>query len=94
MGRWFLFCPLETDLSPAFLKGVSLHMVMQPLPLLTGRRREDYKMILTNIADLVDAGAIKPLIDKKSFNISEVGQAHEHLENGNAIGKVVLAGLA
>jgi len=78
------------DLTPAFLKGLSLHMVMQPLPLITGQRRADYKEILTNIAKMVDAGQIKPLIDTNVFSLNEVGKAHKHLEQGQAIGKVVI----
>lgn len=81
------------DLTAAFLKGVSLHMVMQPLPLITGKRRADYQAILSKVADLVDSGAIKPLIDKNVFKIDDVGNAHNHLEQGNALGKVVLTHL-
>lgn len=78
------------DLTPAFLKGLTLHMVMQPLPLITGLKRNHYKSILTQIAHLVDLGVIKPLIDDKKFTISEVGAAHAHLETGKAIGKVIM----
>jgi NADPH2:quinone reductase len=78
------------DLTPAFLKGLTLHMVMQPLPLITGIKRNHYHSILTQIANLVDAGAIKPLIDEKKFTISQVGAAHAYLENGKAVGKVVM----
>lgn len=78
------------DLTPAFLKGLTLHMVMQPLPLLMGLRRQDYQTILTHISRLVDQGVIKPLLDAKPFKINEVGAAHTHLEQGHAVGKVVL----
>lgn len=78
------------DLTPAFLKGLSLHMVMQPLPLITGVKREHYGSILAKIAKLVDDGSIKPLIDDKTFTFSEVGAAHHYLEQGKAIGKVVM----
>ncbi|MEA1880800.1 MAG: zinc-binding dehydrogenase [Candidatus Marinimicrobia bacterium] len=40
---------------------------------------------LTLVAD----GKIKPVVDK-SFPLSEIKQAHEHLENGRQIGKVIL----
>lgn len=78
------------DLTPAFLKGLTIHTIMQPIPLITGVKRAHYKEILTKIAELVDTGVIKPLIDEKKFTIDQVGAAHTHLENGNAIGKVVL----
>ena len=40
---------------------------------------------LTLVAD----GKIKPVVDK-SFPLSEIKLAHEHLENGGQIGKVIL----
>ncbi|HEV2614216.1 MAG TPA: zinc-dependent alcohol dehydrogenase family protein [Gammaproteobacteria bacterium] len=78
------------DLSPAFFKGLSIFTVMQPLPLLTGVRREQYGQILAKIAELVDQGKIRPLIDQQQFAVNQVGAAHDHLESGKAIGKVVL----
>jgi NADPH2:quinone reductase len=78
------------DLTPAFLKGLKLHMIMQPLPLITGIKRDHYSGILTKITELVDAGIIKPLIDDEKFTIKQVVAAHTHLENGNAIGKIVM----
>lgn len=80
----------QYDLTPAFLKGLTLHNVFQPLPLLTGLNRQHYQDILVNIAKLVDDGLIKPLVDEKQFAIKNVGAAHAHAEKGNAIGKVVL----
>ncbi len=58
------------DLTPAFLKGLSLHMVLQPLPLITGIKRSHYGEILTMIAKLVDKGIIRPLIDENKFTMS------------------------
>jgi NADPH2:quinone reductase len=83
----------QHDLTPAFLKGLTLHMVLQPLPLITGAKRDHYQFILTKIADLVDIGAIKPLIDEKKFTISQVGAAHDYLESGKAVGKVVMTAM-
>ncbi|MDP1603282.1 MAG: zinc-dependent alcohol dehydrogenase family protein [Legionella sp.] len=79
------------DLTPAFLKGLTIHTVMQPLPLLTGQRRIHYGEILTQLTALIDKGIIKPLIDEKKFTIGDVGAAHLYVENGQAIGKVVLS---
>ncbi len=38
---------------------------------------------------LVADGKIKPIVDR-TFNLSEIQDAHAHLENGNQIGKVIL----
>ncbi len=76
------------DLSP--LSGKTLSAVMQPLPLITGVGRQHYGEILTEIAALVEAGKIKPLINQQQFKFSEVAAAHHYFEQGRAIGKVVL----
>ncbi len=78
------------DLTPAFLKGLTIHTIMQPLPLITGQNRPNYHKILSKVAELVDAGIIRPLIDEKKFTVKEVGAAHNYLEQGKATGKVVL----
>lgn len=79
------------DLKPACLKGLSLHMVMQPLPLIAGFRREHYGKILAHIAELIDQGKIKPLIDPQKFTLAQIATAHQHLEQKNAIGKIAVS---
>lgn len=78
------------DLTPLFLKGLSLHAVFQPNPLLTGNGRAAYGDILHQIATLADTGQLHPVLDHLSFSVTDIGLAHEHLESGTAIGKVVL----
>lgn len=80
------------DLTQAFFKGLSIHLVLQPLPLITGIKRAHYHSILTKISELVDKGFIKPLVDEKKFAITEIGTAHHYLEQGQAVGKVVVTG--
>lgn len=78
------------DLSAFFFKGLSLHAIMQPNPLLTGQGRKTYGEILKQISKLVDDKKITPLLDKQRFGFTEVASAHHYLEQGKAIGKVVL----
>ncbi len=80
------------DSGVAFSKSLTMHYVFQPLPLITGVNRAHYGEILEKIASLVDEGVIKPLIDEHEFTIHEVAAAHDHLEKGHAIGKVVIQG--
>ncbi|MBI5447123.1 MAG: zinc-dependent alcohol dehydrogenase family protein [Gammaproteobacteria bacterium] len=84
----------QYDLTPAFSKGLTLHTIMQPLPLITRLRRAHYGEILMKIAYLVDQGSIHPLLDHQTFNFNDVGKAHFHLESGKAIGKIVLTGFS
>lgn len=83
-------CAGSHDLTQAYLKGLTISAVLQPLPLITGINRSHYGEILKQIATLVDRGLISPLIDKKTFNITQVGEAHHYLESGKAIGKIVI----
>ncbi|MEQ3626442.1 MAG: zinc-dependent alcohol dehydrogenase family protein [Celeribacter sp.] len=81
---------LDLDLSPAHFKGLSLHVVFMLLPMLHDVGREVHGHILTELAKLVDAGAVKPLLDARTFTLAEVGDAYARLKSGQAMGKVVV----
>ena len=81
---------VELDLTPAHFKGLSLHVVFMLIPMLHNHKREAHGAILATLAELVDAGALKPLLDPQQFNLPEVGKAHERLTSGDAVGKVVV----
>ncbi|MEM9839601.1 MAG: zinc-dependent alcohol dehydrogenase family protein [Pseudomonadota bacterium] len=91
-GRAVSIVSLETspDLSALHLKNASLHVVFMLLPLLTGEGRERHGRILERLAIMIDRGLIKPLLDEERFTLDEVGQAHERLTSGAAIGKIVV----
>ena len=80
----------EIDLSPAHFKGLSLHVVFMLLPMLHDVNRAAHGEILTRLADLVDGGAVRPLLDDHRFAIDQVGDAYAHLKSGQALGKVVV----
>jgi alcohol dehydrogenase len=80
----------EIDLSPAHFKGLSLHIVFMLLPMLQDVGREVHGKILSDLAALVDAGAVRPLLDTEQFGLSEVGAAYARLKSGKALGKVVV----
>ncbi|UYV38093.1 zinc-dependent alcohol dehydrogenase family protein [Rhodobacteraceae bacterium D3-12] len=81
---------LEIDLSPAHFKGLSLHIIFMLLPMLSGQGRAKHGEILTKLAEIVDAGAMKPLLDDTTFDLDRVGDAYDRLTSGKAIGKVVV----
>jgi NADPH2:quinone reductase len=80
----------EIDLSPAHFKGLSLHIIFMLLPMLANQGREKHEEILTKLAEIVDAGALKPLLDDQRFDLDTVGGAYDRLTSGQAIGKVVV----
>lgn len=81
---------LELDLTQAHFKGLSIHVVFMLIPMLYNHKREEHGKILTKLAQIADAGALKPLLDEQVFNLQQVGNAHDRLSSGNAIGKVVV----
>ena len=80
----------ELDLSVAHFKGLSLHVVFMLIPMLHNFKREKHAEILRKLAQIVESGGLKPVLDEKRFSLEEVGQAHARLESGQAIGKVVV----
>jgi NADPH2:quinone reductase len=80
----------KADLSTLHAKGLSLHLVFMLLPMLAGIGGDDHKRILEELAELVDAGKIRPLIDPNRFTLDKLGAAHAHAESGAAVGKVVV----
>ena len=81
---------LELDLTPAHFKGLSLHVVFMLIPMLHDHGREAHGAILAKLAEIADAGALRPLLDETRFALDEVGNAHDRLTSGQATGKVVV----
>lgn len=79
------------DLSPLHAKGLSFHVVFMLINLFYRLHLERYQSILQEVALLIDAGKLKPLLDPHRFSLWEAGKAHAHLESGKALGKVVLS---
>ncbi|ACN14606.1 zinc-containing oxidoreductase [Desulforapulum autotrophicum HRM2] len=81
---------LELDLTPAHFKGLSIHIVFMLIPMLHDYKRDEHGKILSNLAKIVDSGALKPLLDENRYGLTEVGNAYARLTSGQAIGKVVV----
>lgn len=79
----------EHNLSLLHNKGLTLHVVFMLIPLLHNINRANHGAILQELSYLVDEGKVRPLIDSQ-FGFSEVAQAHQRAESGQAIGKVIL----
>ncbi len=81
---------LELDLSPAHFKGLSIHVIFMLIPMLHNFRRAVHGQILTELASIVDSGALTPLLDEHEFTLEQIGEAHARLGSGAALGKVVV----
>lgn len=81
---------LELDLTTAHFKGLSLHVVFMLIPMLHNVNRAAHGEILSQIATIVDAGNLTPIVDEPKFSLEQIGEAHARLASGKAIGKVVV----
>lgn len=79
------------DLTPVHHKALSLHAVFTLLPILKNEGREIYGKILAKIAEIVDEGKLKVLIDQNKFTLDSISEAHHFLESGKAQGKVLVS---
>ncbi|MEM1434229.1 MAG: zinc-dependent alcohol dehydrogenase family protein [Pseudomonadota bacterium] len=80
----------ELDLTVAHFKGLSIHVVFMLIPMLYNHRRSEHGKLLAELAGIVDAGTLAPLLDSSQFSLANVGDAYAHLESGTATGKVVI----
>ncbi|OIN06214.1 zinc-dependent alcohol dehydrogenase family protein [Oceanisphaera psychrotolerans] len=81
---------LELDLSMAHFKGLSLHVVFMLIPMIHDHGRAVHGQILGELANIVEAGGLRPVVDEHHFGLSDAGKAHERLASGQAMGKVVV----
>lgn len=80
----------ELDLTTAHFKGLSIHVVFMLIPMLHNYKREAHGEILKKLAEIADAGGLKPVLDDTSFSLDQAGEAHARLESKQAMGKVVV----
>ena len=78
------------DLAQMHLKGLTLHVVFMLIPMLHDIGRERHGAIMREAAALVDAGKLRPLLDPARHALAGVAEAHRQLEEGRALGKVVV----
>lgn len=78
------------DLSMVHAKALTLSVVFMLLPMTTGQGRERYRPILDAARELAEAGKLVPLLDPNVFSLENAAKAQDHLQQGKAVGKVVV----
>ena len=80
------------DLTEMHFKALRLDLVFMAVSIIHNQDRKHHGEILQRLAALVDRGLVKPLIDEQrhDFTAAGVSAAHDRLESGRAIGKVVI----
>ena len=79
------------DLAPLYARGLSLHCVMTLMPMLYGEGRAAHGALLERIANFADRGELRPLLDDHAYTLADVPAAHRQVEEGRALGKVVVS---
>jgi NADPH2:quinone reductase len=77
-------------LAPLSFRAASYSGVFTLLPILTGEGRSHHGEILREATKLTEAGKIVPRLDPRHFSLKEVEQAHAAVEDGSAVGKIVI----
>jgi len=78
------------DIRPLYAAGQSLHCVLVLLPLLYREGRDAHGAMLDRIAALADDGRLTPLVDPQVYRLGDTALAHQRVEEGVALGKVVI----
>ncbi|MHA7772782.1 zinc-binding alcohol dehydrogenase family protein [Roseibium sp. M-1] len=95
-GRFLLIDdPDNVSIAPFKLKAVSIHWEMMfTRSMYQTPDIEEQRRLLTEVADLVDAGKIKTTLSEviEPINAANLRLAHEKIESNKTIGKIVLAG--
>jgi NADPH:quinone reductase len=77
-------------LAPLSLRGGTYSGVFTLLPLLTGEGRAHHGEILREATKLAEAGKLRPRLDPRRFNLSNVDAAHAAIEDRSAKGKILV----
>ncbi len=77
-------------LAPLSLRAATYSGVFTLLPMLSGRGRAHHGEILAEVAKLVEAGRLVPLVDSRRFTLDTALEAHDVVAQGRGRGKVVI----
>lgn len=78
------------SLAPLSFRGATYSGVFTLMPMLSGKGRAHHGHILARIAELVDAGRLRPLLDTQRFTLGQAADAHARATSGRAVGRVVV----
>ena len=89
----FLFSPqanLQLNTEKLSRKSIMVYFQNTTTTLLNNIHKERHSDILQQTINLIENNLLKPLINKKIYNFSNINSAHNDYENNNYQGKIVL----
>ncbi|MBB3176925.1 zinc-dependent alcohol dehydrogenase family protein [Variovorax sp. Sphag1AA] len=78
------------SLAPLSFRGATYSGVFTLMPMLSGKGRAHHGEILAQVAKLVDAGQLRPLVSTQRFTLDQAADAHAYVTGGQAVGRVVV----
>lgn len=78
------------DIAKSSLRCATLSAVFVLLPMLTGEKRNHHGNLLRQLTHYVENDQLKVIIDERKFTMNSVLEAHQAVENGSALVKVVI----
>jgi NADPH2:quinone reductase len=78
------------SLAPLYLRGANLHTVLVLVPIMFGCDSERQGLILDQLRQLADQGALVPMLDPKTYTLATAADAHRAIEAGQAAGKLII----
>jgi NADPH2:quinone reductase len=80
----------QHSLMPLSRKSATYSGVFVLLPLLTGEGRAHHSEILRQATRLAEANQLRPVVDPRHFSLDTALSAHEAVEQGTAVSKIVI----
>jgi NADPH:quinone reductase len=77
-------------LAPLSFRAATYSGVFTLLPMLSGMNRRHHGNILRKATALAEAGKLKPLLNAERFTFQTALEAHQAVESGKSLGKVVV----
>jgi NADPH:quinone reductase-like Zn-dependent oxidoreductase len=78
------------SLAPLSFRGATYSGVFTLYPLISGQGRTHHGDILRHATALIEAGKLMPLLDKTTYTMENIADAYAAIEQGKALGKVVI----
>lgn len=80
----------EFNIAPSSLRCATISAVFVLLPLLSGEGRAHHGEILRQLTQFVEDGKLRPVVDHRRFTLESAIEAHDAVESGSALVKVVI----
>ncbi|WP_217645095.1 zinc-binding dehydrogenase [Pelosinus propionicus] len=78
------------DLGLIHAKAISLHAVFMLIPMVYNIERDRHSTILSTISQMIEKNQLRINRDERQFSFEQIGEAHQYIESGKALGKVSL----